>query len=183
MARNRGPDGSYWAPVAHRAAHERRRRPKGFKLAENPALCRRIEDWMDEGWSPGLIAQVLRDEHGANMTGRVSHETIYQALYVQTRGGLRADLHRQLSPETPPAQAPRHAGRGAATAPTRRRSRSASDPPRSPTGPCPGHWEGDLIIGHRQRLGDRDPGGTLDPVHDLAAPARPPRRREPSPRR
>lgn len=29
--------------------------------------------------------------------GRVSHETIYQALHVQTRGGLRADLHRQLS--------------------------------------------------------------------------------------
>ena len=33
VARNRGPDGSYWGPVAHRAAHERRRRPKDYRLA------------------------------------------------------------------------------------------------------------------------------------------------------
>jgi transposase, IS30 family len=49
VARNRGPDGSYWGPVAHRAAHERRRRPKVFKLHANPRLCRRIEAWMDDG--------------------------------------------------------------------------------------------------------------------------------------
>ncbi len=59
VARNRGPDGSYWGPVAHRAAHERRRRPKVFKLVENRALCQRIEVWMDQGWSPKLIALVL----------------------------------------------------------------------------------------------------------------------------
>ena len=64
VARNRGPDGSYWAPVAHRAAHERRKRPKEFRLVENPGLCRRIEDWMDQGWSPKLIAAVLKSEHG-----------------------------------------------------------------------------------------------------------------------
>ncbi len=43
VARNRGGDGSYCAPVAHRAAHERGRRPKPFKLVEDPRLCRRIE--------------------------------------------------------------------------------------------------------------------------------------------
>jgi hypothetical protein len=53
VARNRGPDGCYRAPVAHRVAHERRRRPKPFRLREDPALCRRIEAWMDDGWSPG----------------------------------------------------------------------------------------------------------------------------------
>ena len=47
VARNRGPDGSYWGPVAHRAAHERRRRPKQFKLVANPGLCRRIAEGME----------------------------------------------------------------------------------------------------------------------------------------
>ena len=96
VARNRGPDGSYWGPVAHRAAHERRRRPKTFRLVEDPGLCRRIEDWMDQGWSPRLIARVLQEESPRMIMGRVSHETIYQALYVQTRGSLRKDLYRQL---------------------------------------------------------------------------------------
>ena len=63
VARNSGPDGSYWAPLAHRVAHEHRRRPKGFKLAEQPSLCRRIEEWMDQGWSPKLIASVLATDH------------------------------------------------------------------------------------------------------------------------
>jgi transposase, IS30 family len=40
---------------------------------------------------------MLACEHGDDHTERVSHETIYRALYVQTRGSLRADLHRQLS--------------------------------------------------------------------------------------
>ena len=61
VARNRGPDGCYRGPVAHRVAHERRRRPKAFRLVENPGLCRRIEAWLDDGWSPGLIARVLTD--------------------------------------------------------------------------------------------------------------------------
>src|SRR5688572_28723911 len=92
VARNRGPDGSYWGPVAHRVAHQRRRRPKQFRLRENPGLCRRIEQWMDQGWSPKLIARVLRAESPHVIMGRVSHETIYQALYVQARGLLRQDL-------------------------------------------------------------------------------------------
>ncbi|MCW2835813.1 MAG: Integrase, catalytic region [Nocardioides sp.] len=43
-----------------------------------------------------MISQMLARE-GAGDTERVSHETIYQALYVQTRRSLRADLHRCLS--------------------------------------------------------------------------------------
>jgi transposase, IS30 family len=76
VARNRGSDGSYWGPVAHRAAHERRRRPKQFKLVANPDLGRRIQEWMDQGWSPGLIAGMLAVQHGpytaSNMMARVS---------------------------------------------------------------------------------------------------------------
>ena len=146
VARNRGPDGSYWGPVAHRAAHERRRRPKATKLSQNPALCRWIEERMDEGWSPRLIAQVLRRDHRCVSMNRVGHETIYQALYVQTRGELRKDLYRQLSLKR---RQRKHRGvrdgRGkslyAEAFTIRDRPAEADDRA------VPGHWEGDLILG------------------------------------
>ena len=154
VARNRGPDGSYWAPVAHRAAHERRRRPKPFKLATNPGLCRRIEEWMDQGWSPRLIARVLAVESGEEsrhphpaahpMMGRVSAETIYSALYVQTRGSLRQDLHRQLSTGRPRRQ-PRTGRR--ASSPYREAFTISQRPAEVADRAVPGHWEGDLVMG------------------------------------
>lgn len=145
VARNRGPDGSYWAPVAHRAAHERRKREKPFRLLENPALCRRIEAWMDQGWSPRLIAMVLAQDHPRGSMGRVSHETIYQALYVQTRGRLRADLHKQLSTKR------RQRKPQGTTRPGTTRYAEAfkisQRPPEVADRAVPGHWEGDLILG------------------------------------
>lgn len=144
VARNRGPDGSYWAPVAHRAAHERRRRPKEFRLVAEPLLCRRIEAWMDQGWSPKLIARVLREESPHMIMGRVSHETIYQALYVQTRGSLRKDLYRQLSTKRPRRVAqgsPRNAS------PYKEAFKISQRPAEVADRAVPGHWEGDLIMG------------------------------------
>lgn len=52
---------------------------------------------MDDGWSPKLIAEVLARDHPGDKLARVSHETIYRSLYVQSRGQLRADLHKCLS--------------------------------------------------------------------------------------
>ena len=149
VARNRGPDGSYWAPVAHRAAHERRRRPKPFKLLKDPGLCRRIEAWMDQGWSPKLIAAMLREDRARGRIGRmecVSHETIYRALYVQTRGGLRQDLHRQLSLKRRERKHRDHVdGRGKSlyrdAFTIRQRPAEVADRA------VPGHWEGDLVLG------------------------------------
>jgi IS30 family transposase len=154
VARNRGPDGSYWASVAHRAAHERRRRPKEPKLAKSPDLCRAIEDWMDQGWSPGLIAEYLAQQHAGSATGaimgRVSHETIYQALYVQTRGGLRADLHRQLSLKRPARKTRGSTGRGGGH--TYDHAMTISQRPAQVADRAvPGHWEGDLILGPANR--------------------------------
>ena len=145
VARNRGPDGSYWAPLAHRAAHERRRRPKEFRLVAEPGLCRRIETWMDEGWSPKLIARVLREEPPHMIMGRVSHETIYQALYVQTRGSLRKDLYRQLSTKRPRRQ-PR-GGNRRANSPYKEAFKISQRPAEVADRAVPGHWEGDLVIG------------------------------------
>lgn len=143
--RNRGPDGSYWGPVAHRAAHERRRRPKQFRLLDNPGLCRRIEAWLDDGWSPKLVALVLRAESPHMIMGRVSHETIYQALYVQTRGGLRKDLYRQLSTKRP-RRKPR-TGAKRANSPYREAFTISQRPAEVADRAVPGHWEGDLIMG------------------------------------
>ena len=145
VARNRGPNGTYRGPVAHRAAHERRRRPKAFRLVENPGLCARIEEWMDDGWSPGLIARVLREESPRVIMGRVSHETIYQALYVQTRGSLRKDLYRQLS-TTRPRRKPRTGPRRSAS-PYREAFKISQRPAEAADRAVPGHWEGDLVMG------------------------------------
>ena len=155
VTRNRGRDGSYWGAVAHRAAHERRRRPKSFRLIQNPGLCRRIETWMDDGWSPKLIAEVLKAD-GCPMMGRVSHETIYKALYVQTRGGLRADLHRQLSLKRRQRK-PRDSTDGRGRSPYAEAFTIRDRPAEAADRAVPGHWEGDLVLG----AGNTSAVGTL----------------------
>jgi IS30 family transposase len=159
VARNRGRDGSYWGPVAHRAAHERRRRPKPFKLTQTLGLCRRIEAWMDQGWSPKLIAAMLREDlHRGRIDkmGCVSHETIYRALYVQTRGGLRQDLHRQLSLKRRERKHRHHLdGRGKSL--YREAFTIRQRPAEVADRAVPGHWEGDLILG----VGNASAVGTL----------------------
>ena len=146
VARNRGADGSYWGPVAHRAAHERRRRPKEFRLVANPGLCRYIEDRMDEGWSPRLIAEVLAADHRHMIMDRVSAETIYQALYVQARGGLRQDLYRQLSLKRR-RRKPRGSTEGRGKSLYREAFTISQRPAEAADRAVPGHWEGDLIMG------------------------------------
>ena len=105
-ARNRGPDGSYWARWRTGPRTRRRRRPKDFKLVENPGPV--PPDRGVDG--PGLVTEADRaraaNEHPAVIMERVCHETIYQALYVQTRGELRADLSEQLSLKRRPTQSP-----------------------------------------------------------------------------
>jgi len=145
LARNRSRDGSYWGPVAHRVAHERRRRPKEFRLIAEPRLCRRIEAWMDDGWSPRLIARVLREESPHMIMGRVSHETIYQALYVQTRGALRKDLYQQLSTSRPRRKP--QGGAKRANSPYREAFKISQRPAEVADRAVPGHWEGDLVMG------------------------------------
>src|SRR5690348_12530298 len=144
IRRNSSPDGQYRGCVAHRAAAQRRRRPKQFKLIANPDLCRQIEQWMDQGWSPRLISQVLAVDHGDDHTARVSHETIYQALYVQTRGSLRADLHRKLSLKRS-CRTPRGRPRGPGT--FSEAFKISDRPAEVADRAVPGHWEGDLIQG------------------------------------
>lgn len=145
IARNSGPDGSYHGGLAHAAAHQRRRRPKEFRLVANLRLCRQIEAWMDDGWSPKLIAMILRRDYPHMIMERVSHETIYQALYVQTRGSLRKDLYRRLST----SRSRRHPRTGArrANSPYKEAFKISQRPPEVADRAVPGHWEGDLVMG------------------------------------
>jgi IS30 family transposase len=144
-ARGQGRDGIYYAAVAHARAHTRRHRRKPFKLTLAPALCSAIEDWMDQGWSPQLIARFLREQ---GETYRVSHETIYQALYVQARGSLRADLHQQLSLRRAKRVTRGRAGRGGKNASPYKEAFTISQrPAEADDRAVPGHWEGDLIVG------------------------------------
>ncbi len=146
LARNAGPGGDYHPQVAHRAAHERRRRPKTFKLAANPGLCRAIELWMGDGWSPQLIAAVLRGDPGRSKMDRVSHETIYQALYVQGRGSLRRDLAKDLSTGRV-ARKPRGTVDARGRSLYREAFKISQRPAEVEDRAVPGHWEGDLVIG------------------------------------
>lgn len=149
VKRSVSPDGVYYASVAHRLAAQLRCRPKAFKLVQNVALCRFIEAAMDEGWSPGLISRMLAEEFGEDHTWRVSHETIYQALYVQTRGQLRADLHRQLSLKRANRR-PQTRDRKASS-PYKDAFTISDRPAEVADRAVPGHWEGDLICGPQTR--------------------------------
>lgn len=143
IRRNRNADGDYHALMAHARAGENARRPKEFRLNDE-RLCTAIEGWMDDGWSPKLIAEVLARDHPDDRLARVSHETIYKCLYVQGRGQLRADLNKCLSTKRA-ARKPRGS--------TERRGKFSDvitisqRPAEVDDRAVPGHWEGDLILG------------------------------------
>jgi IS30 family transposase len=145
VKRNSNDDGDYHARMAHARAAQKAKRPKDFKLNDS-ALCAVIASWMDDGWSPKLIADMLARAHRDDKLKRVSHETIYRCLYVQGRGQLRADLNRCLSTKRA-ARKPRDH--------TERRGKftdvmTISDRPGTAADRAvPGHWEGDLILGSR----------------------------------
>jgi IS30 family transposase len=143
--RNCLPDGDYHALVAHARAAEKACRPKPFKLKDSP-LCKAIEDWMDQGWSPKLIADVLARDHPDDKLKRVSHETIYKCLYVQARGSLRADLYKCLSTKRSARKPRGSTGRTGVYTPGT--VFTISDrPAEAADRAVPGHWEGDLIMG------------------------------------
>jgi IS30 family transposase len=141
--RNRNADGDYHARMAHSRAGQKAHRPKMFKLNDT-RLCVKVEAWMDDGWSPKLIAEVLARDHPDDRLARVSHETIYQCLYVQGRGRLRADLNKCLSTKR---AARKTRGRAKGPGTFTGAFTISQRPPEVADRAVPGHWEGDLIIG------------------------------------
>lgn len=135
----------YRASKAHARAHERARRPKPGKLASNERLHDEVQTRLDDEHSPEQIARRLRLDFPDDAEMRVSHETIYQSIYVQGRGNLRRELHRCLRTG--------RALRKPQRRPDARRGRIpnmvniSQRPPEVADRAVPGHWEGDLILG------------------------------------
>jgi IS30 family transposase len=86
----------YRATVAHRASRRRAKRPKTRKLTECPRLREAVEAQLGLWWSPSQISRWLVRAYPDDEEMRVSHETIYQSLFVQGRGTLRKELWRSL---------------------------------------------------------------------------------------
>src|SRR4029453_15622989 len=96
VTRNRDGQGRYRASAAQVQAYERASRPKPAKLAVNGALRRRVEQDLGKKYSPEKIAGRLRADFPDQPEMWVSTETIYQSLYVQSRGALQRELTAHL---------------------------------------------------------------------------------------
>ena len=142
VAANGGRAG-YRAWRAHQRAREQARRPKAPKLA-CPQLAAQVTAWLAQWWSPVQISARLRIEFPGDPMMHVSHETIYQALYVQGRGELRRELARCLRAGRAKRR-PR--GRGENTERMKGMVMISERPAEAEDRAVPGHWEGDLIIG------------------------------------
>ena len=83
----------YRALAADRRAQHRALRPKPAKLAGCRRLRNIVERKLEALWSPEQISAWLAEQYPNDPEMRVSHETIYQSLFVQSRGALRKELH------------------------------------------------------------------------------------------
>jgi transposase, IS30 family len=150
VRRNSGPNG-YRAARADRLAMTRTARPRWGKLAEHRVLREYVEDKLTRCWSPRQISRRLLLDHPDDPTMRVSHETIYTSLFVQTKALLRTELttnlrsrrvrrrpQRRVNPH-------RDAGRIKDITPVSARPVEALDRRQ------PGHWEADLLVGRYGR--------------------------------
>ncbi len=139
-----GRDG-YRATKAEDRAVAAACRPKRSKLATNPRLRRRVGSMLCKRFSPEQISARLKLDHPGDEEMRISPETIYQSLYVQSRGRFRRDLSSYLrtgrAKRKPQASAA--SGRGKIAEMVMISERPAEVADRA----VPGHWEGDLIVG------------------------------------
>jgi len=109
------------------------------------AVHRQHRRWAT-AWSPEQISSRLRLDFPEDETMRISHEAIYQALYVQGRGALRRELSACLRTGRAlrmPRARTRRPGRTFVAPEIMISQRPAEAADRA----VPGHWEGDLIIG------------------------------------
>jgi len=144
----------YRASQAQYRCYLRSRRPKRAKLSQAGPLRTQVLALLRRRWSPQQIAAWLTREFADQPEMWVSHETIYQAIYLQARGNLRAELARQVALRSGrAARRPRPAAGGPV-----RSSRAwlglniSVRPAEAADRAVPGHWEGDLLEGGRTSM-------------------------------
>jgi IS30 family transposase len=143
-----GGRGRYRACRADGDALARTCRPKPSKLATCPRLRAVVEAKLEQRWSPEQIAGWLPMAFPGDAEMRVSHETIYLSLFVQTRGALRKELTRYLRRGHATRRPLGHSianGQGQLRGTLHISQRPAEAEDRA----VPGHWEGDLLCGKR----------------------------------
>ena len=86
----------YTASAAQADADERARRPQASKLSRNQRLAEEVTARLGQQHSPEQISNRLKKDFPGMSEMHVSHEAIYKELYVQSRGGLRAELTQCL---------------------------------------------------------------------------------------
>ncbi|WP_243795642.1 IS30 family transposase [Saccharopolyspora gloriosae] len=144
---NRSVAGEYQPHRAQRAWAASRARPKASKLAQHGPLRDYVTAGLQQRWSPEQICHALVTEFPDDEGMRVSPETIYQAIYIQARGGLRRELADALRTG--------RTRRALHRSPEQRTPRFddmvmiSERPPQIEDRAVPGHWEGDLIVGTR----------------------------------
>src|SRR5215475_8276689 len=142
---------AYRAGPAHAVALARRPRRRAGRLSGGGPLREMVLALLAQRWSPRQISARLRRDHPDRPELHVSHETIYQAIYLQARGNLRAELTRQVA-----LRSGRAARRRQPTAAGAIRSNRhwvglniSHRPAEAADRAVPGHWEGDLLEGAR----------------------------------
>ena len=145
LARNADPRTGLYAPErAHGLARRRQRRPKASRLSRNPALRAAVQGMLDRRYSPEQASGRLKVDYPGDPSMQVSHETIYQSIYVYPRGELKRELKAGL-----------RRGRDARRPRGRREGRGkivgavpiGQRPPEAEGRLVPGHHEGDLVMG------------------------------------
>jgi IS30 family transposase len=148
VARNGGRE-KYRAVRAQRRADSCRSRPKSRVLETNFRLHDAVNEGLAQKWSPRQISRRLRLDFPDDDTMRVSHETVYQTLYLQARGELRTQLKIALrkgrARRVPRSRAT--VARGTIRGMVNISERPAEAADRA----VPGFWEGDLILGKGNR--------------------------------
>ncbi len=149
LERNVDGQGRYRASGAHAQAYERASRPKIAKLVSNLALREKVEQDLEKRYSPEQIVGRLLVEFPDDPEMRVSTETIYQSIYVQSRGALRRDLAACLRTGRALRRPSRKVGQRKNRIPNM--INIAERPAEVEDRAVPGNWEGDLIIGKQNQ--------------------------------
>ena len=134
----------YRPSFAEQQSRNRTGRPRGGKLAANDRLREYVQTGLSAEHSPEQISLRLRRDFPDELEMRVSHETIYQALYVQGRGQLRRELATALRTGRTLRKSQ---GRQQTGTRIRDMVMITDRPAEVEDRAVPGHWEGDLIVG------------------------------------
>src|ERR1700722_8750027 len=139
----------YRALVADRAACRRALRPKRAKLAQCRRLRGGVQRKLEAKWSPQQISAWLASQYPDCPEMQVSHETIYQSLFVQSRGALRKELHSCLRSGRAMRRAKAYTKGNVGQGQLRNMVMISERPAEVKDRAVPGHWEGDLIFGKK----------------------------------